>query len=65
MNVPKIKGTHNAMKSGIIAAEAIYDRLTQEDASSETAGVYRELQKNCGHLFLVFGVCRYGWSSQV
>ncbi|XP_041461240.1 electron transfer flavoprotein-ubiquinone oxidoreductase, mitochondrial-like [Lytechinus variegatus] len=39
MNVPKIKGTHNAMKSGMIAAEAIYDRLTQEDASSETAGV--------------------------
>ena len=25
LNVPKIKGTHNALKSGIIAAESIYD----------------------------------------
>jgi electron-transferring-flavoprotein dehydrogenase len=25
LNVPKIKGTHNAMKSGILAADAIYD----------------------------------------
>jgi electron-transferring-flavoprotein dehydrogenase len=25
LNVPKIKGTHNALKSGIIAAESLYD----------------------------------------
>jgi electron-transferring-flavoprotein dehydrogenase len=25
MNVPKIKGTHNAMKSGMLAAEAVFD----------------------------------------
>ena len=25
LNVPKIKGTHNAMKSGILAAEAIFE----------------------------------------
>lgn len=30
LNVPKIKGTHNALKSGIIAAEALYDAF-QED----------------------------------
>jgi len=28
LNVPKIKGTHNAMKSGILAAEAIFDQFT-------------------------------------
>ena len=27
MNVPKIKGTHNAMKSGMLAAEASFDLL--------------------------------------
>lgn len=30
MNVPKIKGTHGAMKSGILAAEAIFEALTDE-----------------------------------
>ena len=28
MNVPKIKGSHNAMKSGMIAAEAAFEALT-------------------------------------
>lgn len=27
LNVAKIKGSHNAMKSGMIAAESIYDRV--------------------------------------
>jgi electron-transferring-flavoprotein dehydrogenase len=31
MNVPKIKGTHNAMKSGMLAAEAIFDVLKKAD----------------------------------
>jgi electron-transferring-flavoprotein dehydrogenase len=30
VNVPKIKGIHNAMKSGMIAAESAFDSLTQE-----------------------------------
>lgn len=30
LNVPKIKGTHNALKSGIIAAEAIYEAYNQD-----------------------------------
>ena len=35
LNVPKIKGTHTAMKSGMIAAEAIFDALRAEsDVSS-------------------------------
>ena len=30
LNVPKIKGTHNALKSGIIAAEALYDAFQSD-----------------------------------
>uniref|UniRef100_A0A8C7ZQU6 Electron transfer flavoprotein-ubiquinone oxidoreductase n=1 Tax=Oryzias sinensis TaxID=183150 RepID=A0A8C7ZQU6_9TELE len=40
MNVPKIKGTHTAMKSGILAAEAIFPKVTAEEADSETAGLH-------------------------
>ncbi|KAG8177344.1 hypothetical protein JTE90_020984 [Oedothorax gibbosus] len=36
MNVPKIKGTHNAMKSAMIAAESVFDLVTAENTSSET-----------------------------
>lgn len=35
LNVPKIKGTHTAMKSGMLAAEAVFDLLA---ASGESAG---------------------------
>jgi electron-transferring-flavoprotein dehydrogenase len=38
LNVPKIKGNHTAMKSGMVAAEAIYDHLRdgKENAECET-----------------------------
>lgn len=38
MNVPKIKGTHTAMKSGILAAESIFNQLTSENLQSKTIG---------------------------
>ncbi|KAG8423792.1 hypothetical protein J3458_000648 [Metarhizium acridum] len=31
INVPKVKGTHNAMKSGMLAAEAAWNALSQSD----------------------------------
>ena len=34
VNVPRIKGSHNAMKSGMLAAEALFDAITQEGASN-------------------------------
>ena len=34
MNVPKIKGTHNAMKSGMLAAEAVFDLLKDADEAT-------------------------------
>ncbi|XP_049898431.1 electron transfer flavoprotein-ubiquinone oxidoreductase, mitochondrial [Epinephelus moara] len=40
MNVPKIKGTHTAMKSGMLAAEAIFPKVTAEEPESETAGLH-------------------------
>ena len=36
LNVPKIKGTHTAMKSGMTAAEALYDHLTGGDGPEVT-----------------------------
>ena len=38
MNVAKIKGTHNAMKSGMLAAEAVFDVLTDDSLQSPTKG---------------------------
>ncbi|MDA0787142.1 MAG: electron transfer flavoprotein-ubiquinone oxidoreductase [Proteobacteria bacterium] len=32
LNVPKIKGTHTAMKSGMLAADAAFEALTEGDA---------------------------------
>ncbi|KAK6493315.1 electron transfer flavoprotein-ubiquinone oxidoreductase [Huso huso] len=50
MNVPKIKGTHSAMKSGMMAAETIFSKLTNENLQSETEGLcvpeYEENLKN-------------------
>ena len=37
LNVPKIKGTHTAMKSGMVAAEAIFEALREGDAREITA----------------------------
>ena len=31
MNVAKIKGSHNAMKSGMLAAESIWEKLESRD----------------------------------
>lgn len=35
LNVPKIKGTHTAMKSGMLAAEAVFDMLSRESLENE------------------------------
>jgi len=34
LNVPRIKGTHTAMKSGIICAEAVFEKLNEESQDS-------------------------------
>uniref|UniRef100_A0A667ZYM7 Electron transfer flavoprotein-ubiquinone oxidoreductase n=1 Tax=Myripristis murdjan TaxID=586833 RepID=A0A667ZYM7_9TELE len=40
MNVPKIKGTHTAMKSGMLAAESAFAKITDENLNSETTGLH-------------------------
>eukprot|EP00753_Platysulcus_tardus_P005729 PLAT13658.1.p1 GENE.PLAT13658.1~~PLAT13658.1.p1 ORF type:complete len:589 (+),score=267.14 PLAT13658.1:29-1768(+) len=39
VNVPKIKGTHTAMKSGIEAAEAVYDALSADGVADSSDSV--------------------------
>ena len=40
LNVPKIKGTHTAMKSGMLAAEAVFDLLNDEAATATEPAEY-------------------------
>jgi electron-transferring-flavoprotein dehydrogenase len=53
VNVPRIKGSHNAMKTGMLAADAAYDavmagrsgdELTEYQTAYEKSWVYKELQ---------------------
>jgi electron-transferring-flavoprotein dehydrogenase len=39
LNVPKIKGIHTAMKSGMLAAESVFKALGKEDAADIAAAV--------------------------
>ena len=40
VNVPRIKGSHNAMKSGMLAAEAAFDRLAAGSAGGDELTAY-------------------------
>lgn len=42
-NVKKLKGLHYAIKSGMVAAEAIFGAIEQQDFSSRTLKTYEEL----------------------
>lgn len=68
MNVPKIKGTHTAMKSGLVAAESIFKAIKELDVVDEETDMeenvfdlkeYEEEFKNCwayDELYLVRNV---------
>jgi electron-transferring-flavoprotein dehydrogenase len=67
VNVPRIKGTHNAMKSAMLAAEAAYDalqngragdELVEYEAAYRASWVYRDLSrvKNVKPLWSKFGL---------
>ncbi len=47
LNVPKIKGTHTAMQSGMLAAEHLHNRRTAEgfDAALRASPIAKELKK--------------------
>lgn len=40
LNVPKIKGTHYAMKSGMLVAESTFDTIFNSSEPSKTTGKY-------------------------
>lgn len=46
LNVPKIKGTHTAMKSGMTAAEALFEALTGEAEAPREITAYEANLKN-------------------
>ena len=71
LNVPKIKGTHTSMKSGMLAAESVFAALTSEGEAPreladyaeaiEASWIYKELKKVRNirpsfHLGLWFGM---------
>jgi electron-transferring-flavoprotein dehydrogenase len=69
MNVPKIKGTHTAMKSGMLAAESVFSALKHGETGELTtysnalkqSWLYKELYKvrnirPAFHLGLLFGL---------
>ncbi len=43
LNVPKIKGSHNAMKSGMLAAEAVHQALQRDREGGENLEQYSRL----------------------
>jgi len=45
VNVPKVKGSHTAMKSGMTAAEAVFDWLGEENPASAEVSAYPEKLK--------------------
>ncbi len=46
LNVPKIKGNHTAMKTGMLAAESVADALTQGEQAPKTLTDYESRYRN-------------------
>tara|TARA_B100000686_G_scaffold352402_1_gene454262 strand:- start:603 stop:2222 length:1620 start_codon:yes stop_codon:yes gene_type:complete len=46
LNVPKIKGSHTAMKSGMVAADSIFESLSKENASIEVVDYEKSIRKS-------------------
>ena len=46
LNVPKIKGNHTAMKTGMLAAESVAEALAQGDDAPSTLTTYEERYRN-------------------
>ena len=49
LNFPKIKGTHTAMKSGMIAAETVFEALEINEIGSDLENYEKNLQKSWLH----------------
>ncbi|MBP8814709.1 MAG: electron transfer flavoprotein-ubiquinone oxidoreductase [Laribacter sp.] len=49
LNVPKIKGTHTAMKSAMLAADAVFDLLGQDAPAAEATAYPAKLKQSWLH----------------
>ena len=49
LNVPKIKGTHTAMKSAMLAADAVFDLLGQDSPAAEATAYPAKLRQSWLH----------------
>lgn len=49
LNTPKIKGNHTAMKSGMLAAEAIFELLSAGDDKNEAVGYTQKFKNSWLH----------------
>ena len=46
LNVPKIKGTHTAMKSGMLAAEAVFETLATDTPTAEPVSYAQKMEQS-------------------
>ena len=46
LNVPKIKGTHMAMESGIVAAKAVFEHLFKDNAGAEATEYGEQIKQS-------------------
>ncbi|MEC8727684.1 MAG: electron transfer flavoprotein-ubiquinone oxidoreductase [Candidatus Puniceispirillales bacterium] len=46
LNVPKIKGTHTSMKSGMLAADAVFDAIADDAAGIEPASYGEKIKES-------------------
>ncbi len=46
LNLPKIKGNHTAIKSGMVAAEAVFEHLKAEQGSAEVTAYRQKLESS-------------------
>jgi electron-transferring-flavoprotein dehydrogenase len=69
LNFAKIKGSHTAMKSGLVAAEVVFDAVTSERASDDLTEFATEYKKSWAykelHTQRNFGPAQHKWGNIV
>lgn len=53
MNVARIKGSHTAMKSGIVAAETIFEEISKKDVDSLSGSCLDSFDKNINSSWII------------
>lgn len=53
MNVARIKGAHNAMKSGIVAAETIFEKISKDGVEGLEGKCLEDFDKNIKNSWII------------